>query len=95
MNNINKSLTLIGRSGKGSCSTPPIPGDDMDDTHICQLYIGDGIGKTLVARGKVFKAATVLNGIELSEDEVKVTIEEVLVLFSLVLVPTDEIYTMA
>ena len=93
MNNINKLLTLIGRSRKRSCLAPP--GDDMDDTHICQLYIGDGIGKTLVARGKVFKAATVLNGIELSEDEVKVTIEEVLVLFSLVLVPTDEIYTMA
>jgi len=75
LNNINKSLTLTGRSRKGSCSAPP--GDDMDDTHPCQLYIWDGIEKTLVARGKVFDAATVFHGMELSEDEVKVTVEEV------------------
>ena len=93
MNNINKSLTLTGRSGKENCSAPP--GDDMDDTHPCQLYIWDGTEKTLVARGKVFEAATILHGMELSEDEVKVTVEEVLVSFALVLVPTDEVYTMA
>ena len=50
---------------------------------------------TLVARGKVFEAATVLHGIELSEDEVKVTVEEVLMPFALVPVPTDEVYTVA
>ena len=93
MNNINKSLTLTGRSGKGSCSAPP--GDDMDDTHPCQLYIWDGIEKTLVASGKVFEAAIVLHGMELSEDEVKVTVEEVLMPYALVPVPTDEVYTVA
>jgi len=67
----------------------------MDDTLPCQLYIWDGIEKTLVARGKVFEAATVLHGMELSEDEVKVTVEEVLVLFALVPMPTNEVYTMA
>jgi len=51
----------------------------MDDTHSCQLNIRDGTLKTLVAHGKVFEAAIILHGIELSEDEVKVTIEEVLV----------------
>ena len=86
-------LTVAGRSGKGSCSAPP--GDDMDDTHPCQLYIWDGIKKTLVARGKVFEAAIVLHGMELSEDEVKVTVEQVLMSFALVPVPTDEVYTMA
>ena len=77
MNNINKSLTLTSRSKKGSCSVPPR--DDMDDTHPCQLYIWDGTEKTLVAHRKVFEAAIVLHGMELSEDEVKVTVEEVLV----------------
>jgi len=52
LNSINKALTLLGRSRNGSCSAPP--GDDMDNTHPCQLYIWDGTGKTLVARGKVF-----------------------------------------
>jgi len=67
----------------------------MDDTHPCQLYIWDGIEKTLVARGKVFEVATVLHGMELLEDEVKVTVEEVLMPYALVLVPTDEVYTVA
>jgi len=93
LNNINKSLSLTGRSGNGSCSAPP--GDDMDDTYPCQLYIWDGTEKTLVARGKVFEAATVLHGMELSKDEVKVTVEEVLMPFALVPVPTDEVYTVA
>jgi len=48
-----------------------------------------------VARGKVFEAAIILHGMELSEDEVKVTVEEVLMSFALVLVRTDEVYTMA
>ena len=82
MNNINKSLTLIGRSGKGNCSAPPR--DDIDDTHPCQLYIWDGTEKTLVARG-----------MELSKDEVKVTVEEVLVPFALVPMPTKEVYIVA
>jgi len=67
----------------------------MDDTHPCQLYIWDGTKKTLVVRGKVFEAATVLHSIELSEDEVKVTVEEVLMPYALVPVPTDEVYTVA
>jgi len=67
----------------------------MDDTYLCQLYIWDGTEKTLVDHGKVFGAATVLHGMELSKDEVKVTVEEVLMLFALVPVPTDEVYTMA
>ena len=86
-------MTQTGRSGKGSCSAPL--GNDMDGTHPCQLYIWDGIEKTLVARGKVFEAATILHGMELSEDEVKVTVEEVLVSFALVRMPTDEVYIVA
>ena len=48
-----------------------------------------------MAREKVFEAITVLHGMELSEDEVKVTVEEVLMPFVLVPVPTDEVYTVA
>jgi len=48
-----------------------------------------------VAREKVFEAATVLHGMELVEDEVKVTVEEVLMSYALVPVPTNEMYTVA
>jgi len=95
LNNINKSLNLTGRSGNGSCSAPPILGDDMDDTHPCQPYIWDGTRKTLVTHGKVFEASTILHGMELLQDEVKVMVEEVLVPFALVLVPTNEVYIVA
>ena len=67
----------------------------MDDIHPCQLYIEDSTAKTLVARGKAFEAATILHGMELAEDEVKVTVEEVLVPSALVPRPTDEMYTVA
>jgi len=42
-----------------------------------------------------FEAATILFGMEQSNNEVKVTIEEVLMLYALVHVPTHEVYTMA
>ncbi|KOM31256.1 hypothetical protein LR48_Vigan01g081100 [Vigna angularis] len=58
-----------GRSGKGSCSTPIVPGDDMDDASPCLLNILDGTGTMLVARGTVFQATTIAHGMELSEDE--------------------------
>jgi len=67
----------------------------MDDTHPCQLYIWDSTEKTLVDCGKVFEAPIVVHGMELSEDEVNVTVEEVLMSFAFVPMPTDEVYTMA
>jgi len=88
-------LPLTSRSGKRSCSTQPIPGDDTDDAHGCDLYVLHGIVKTLVARGTIFEAGTLLHGIELMKDEVKVTVEEVLVLDALVLMPTNEVYIVA
>ena len=48
-----------------------------------------------MACGKVFEATIVLHGMELSEDEVKVTVEEVLVPFTLVIVLTYEVYIVA
>jgi len=48
-----------------------------------------------VAHGKVFEVAIVLHGMELLEDEVKVTVEEVLVPFALIPMSIDEVYTIA
>jgi len=48
-----------------------------------------------VARGTICEVVTILHGMKLLEDEVKVTVEEVLVLDTLVLVPTNKIYNVA
>jgi len=82
-------VTPIGRSRKGSYSGPDVPGDDADDAHRCELYVLHGTGKTVVARGTKFEAATVVHGMELADDEVKVTVKEVIIPGALVLVPTD------
>ncbi|KOM38104.1 hypothetical protein LR48_Vigan03g148600 [Vigna angularis] len=66
---------LARRSGKGSCSAAGAPGDDMDDTRPCQLYILSDIGTMLVARGTVYETATVVHGVQLAEDEVKVILK--------------------
>ncbi|KOM55356.1 hypothetical protein LR48_Vigan10g124800 [Vigna angularis] len=84
----------IGRSGKGSCSASTVPGDDMDNASPCLLYILDGTGMMLVARGTVFQAATVIHGMELSEDEVKVSIDDIIIPDASVPLPKDEIFTM-
>ncbi|WVY89368.1 hypothetical protein V8G54_034882 [Vigna mungo] len=68
-----------GRSGKGSCSAPAAPGDDMDDASPCLLYILDDTETVLVARGTMFKAMTVVHGMQLSEDAVKVSVDEIIV----------------
>jgi len=64
----------------------------MDDTRPFQLYVVDGTKRTLVARGTIFEATTILHGMELSDNKVNVTIEEVLVANTLVFVPTDHVY---
>jgi len=85
-------LTLTNRSRNGSCSTPPILENDMDDTYPCQLF-WDGTRKTLVACGKAFEAATILHG--MSYQRMRLRSEVVLVSFALVPVPTNEVYIVA
>lgn len=46
----------------------------MDETHSCQLYVLDDIGRTVVAFGIIFEAIIVLHAMELSNNEVKVTV---------------------
>ncbi|XP_052736913.1 uncharacterized protein LOC128197959 [Vigna angularis] len=82
-----------GRSGKGSCSAAGALGDDMDDTRPCQLYILSDTRTTLVARGTVYETATVVNGVQLAEDEFKVTVDEVVVPDAVLPVPTHEFFT--
>ncbi|KOM34880.1 hypothetical protein LR48_Vigan02g103000 [Vigna angularis] len=57
------------RSNKGSSSAPGVPGDNMDDTRPCQLYVVHVTETMLVARGTVFEAATIVHGMELGEDQ--------------------------
>ncbi|KOM31541.1 hypothetical protein LR48_Vigan01g109600 [Vigna angularis] len=72
-------VLLTGRSGKGSCSTPAVPRDDMDNPGPCLLYVLDGTETMLVDRGKVFQATTVVHGMKLLEDEVKVSIDDMII----------------
>ncbi|XP_052736661.1 uncharacterized protein LOC128197867 [Vigna angularis] len=82
-----------GRSGKGSCSAAGAPGDDLDDTRPCELYILSDTGTMLVARGTVYETVTVVHGVQLAEDEVKVTVDEVVIADAVLPVPTDEFFT--
>ncbi|KOM52608.1 hypothetical protein LR48_Vigan09g126700 [Vigna angularis] len=91
----NLSFTLTGRSGKGSCSAPAVLGDDMDDDSPCLLYVLDGTGTMLVACGIMFKVVTVVHGMELSKDEVKVSVDDIIISDALVPLSTDEIFTVA
>ncbi|KOM26800.1 hypothetical protein LR48_Vigan317s002100 [Vigna angularis] len=83
------------RSRKGSCSAPAVPRDDMDDASPCLLYILDGTGTMLVAHGTVFEAAIVIHGMELSEDGVKVSVDDIIIPDASVPLPTDAIFTVA
>lgn len=67
----------------------------MGDTRPCQLYVLDDTSMTLVARGTIFKATKILHGMKLSDKEIKVTVEEIFVLDTLVLMPTNEVYIVA
>jgi len=67
----------------------------VDDARPCELYVLNGTGRTLVARGTIFERATNIHNMELIEDKVKVTVEEVFVPDALVHVPTKEVYIMA
>ncbi|BAU03325.1 hypothetical protein VIGAN_UM076500 [Vigna angularis var. angularis] len=82
-----------GRSGKGSCSASAIPEDDMDDGSPCLLYILEEDEMVLVARGTEFRSATVCHGMQLLEDEVKVSVDEMIMPDASVPLSTEEIFT--
>ncbi|XP_052728423.1 uncharacterized protein LOC128195232 [Vigna angularis] len=82
-----------GRSAKGSCSASAIPEDDMDDGSPCLLYILEDTEMVLVARGTEFRSATVCHGMQLLEDEVKVSVDEMIIPDASVPLSTEEIFT--
>ncbi|KOM50264.1 hypothetical protein LR48_Vigan08g109100 [Vigna angularis] len=55
----------------------PAPSPIAEHDVPLQLYILYPTGTMLVARGIVYEAAIVVHGVELAEDEVKVTVDEV------------------
>ena len=48
-----------------------------------------------MTRAKAFEAVTIRHGMELSKDDVKVTVGEVIMSYVVVPMPTDDVYTMA
>ncbi|KOM47203.1 hypothetical protein LR48_Vigan07g090700 [Vigna angularis] len=88
---ITKKQSSSSISCSGTCCAPT--GDDMDDTRPCQLYIFFDTGTMLVARGTVYETTTVVHGVQLAKDEVKVTVDEVVVPDVVLHVPTDEFFT--
>lgn len=67
----------------------------MDDTRPCYLYVLNGNGMILVARGTMFGVTIILHGMKLSDDEVKVTVEEVVIPDALVPLLTNQILIVA
>ena len=67
----------------------------MDDASPCLLYILDDTDMVLVARGTEFRSATVSHGMQLLEDEVKVSVDEIIIPDASVPLPTYEIFTVA
>ena len=65
----------------------------MDDGSPCLLYILDDTEMVLVVRGLEFRPATVCHGMQLLEDEVKVSVDEMIILDAMVPLSTEEIFT--
>ena len=65
----------------------------MDDGSPCLLYILDDTEMVLVARGTEFRSATVCHGMQLLEDEVKVSVDEMIIPDASVPLATEEIFT--
>ncbi|KOM55832.1 hypothetical protein LR48_Vigan10g172400 [Vigna angularis] len=55
----------------------------------------DGIGTMLVAHGTMFQAATIIHGMELSEHEVKVSVDDIIIPNASIPWSTNEIFTVA
>lgn len=55
----------------------------------------DDIRRMLATHGTIFEAGTILHCMKLPDNEVKVTVEEDLILDALVHVPKDEVYIVA
>jgi len=63
-------------STKGSCIDPSRKDPDKGESNKCGLYVDDN-HPYLVALGSVYEELTIVNKVSLSNDQVKVGVEEV------------------
>ncbi|KAL3644262.1 Proteasome subunit beta type-3 [Castilleja foliolosa] len=91
-------LTPVGMSAKGSCA-PDVMESDQQDEHVvhepfvdgdCELYAEDPL-KRLVAYGRIHVLGSSIHHRKMNDDEVRVSVERVLVADALVPFPTDEV----
>ncbi|KAL3619762.1 Proteasome subunit beta type-3 [Castilleja foliolosa] len=91
------SDTPVGMSGKGSCE-PELMRIDEQVEHVgsnvgdCELYVEDP-HKRLVGHGRIHQLGSNLHNRKMDDDQVRVTVEEVLVADALVPIPTEEVTT--
>ncbi|KAL3616524.1 Proteasome subunit beta type-3 [Castilleja foliolosa] len=89
--------TPVGLSGKGSYE-PELMRSDQQDEHVgsnvgdCVLYVEDP-HKRLVGHGRIHQLGSNLHNRKMDNDQVRVTVEEVLVADALVPIPTEEVTT--
>ncbi|KAL3618469.1 hypothetical protein CASFOL_037551 [Castilleja foliolosa] len=90
-------LTPAGMSAKGSCASDVMASDQQDEHGVndvvdgdCELYAEDP-HKRLVAYGRIHVLGSSIHHRKMNDDEVRVSVERVLVADALVPFPTDEV----
>ncbi|KAL3628017.1 Proteasome subunit beta type-3 [Castilleja foliolosa] len=91
-------LTPAGMSAKGSCAPDLVPSNQQEDEQavndvrdeVCELYVEDP-QKRLVAYGRIHMLGSNIHNRKMNGDEVRVSVERVLVEDALVPFPTDEV----
>ncbi|KAL3622862.1 hypothetical protein CASFOL_033277, partial [Castilleja foliolosa] len=86
--------TLVGNSAKGSCAPEVVPSDQQnehgDDVGDYRLYIEDP-HKRLVAYGRIHELGSNIHHRKMNNDEVRVSVERVVVAEAPVPFPTEEV----
>ncbi|KAL3633337.1 hypothetical protein CASFOL_022864 [Castilleja foliolosa] len=86
----------IGMSGKGSCEPELMPSDQQE--HVgnnvgdCELYVEDP-HKRLVSYARIHQLGSNLHNTKMYDDQVRVTVEQVIVADAVVPFPTEEVMT--
>lgn len=81
--------TAARPSTKGSCCLPL-----SEDAEHCDLYVEDPL-RHLVARGSIHSLGATVHHIQIQDDQLRVTVEDVLIGDALVPMPTDEVKTVS
>ncbi|KAL3652129.1 Proteasome subunit beta type-3 [Castilleja foliolosa] len=88
--------TPVGMSGKGSCEPELMPSDQQEEVGKnvgdCELYVEDP-HRRLVAYARIHQLGSNLHNRKMNDDQVRVTVNQVLVADALVPLPTEEVTT--